>query len=392
MKRFAVLGRGTAGALAAIQASSELKNSEIVWVFDPETPTQAVGEGTTLDVVKTLSMDFNFRHTDLNKIDGHFKTGILKNGWGKTGEEFVHQFIPPSVAYHINAIKLQNFIFDKLKERKNVRIVEKNITSDQIDADYVIDCSGQPKTYNEYDLVTDIPVNSVYVTQCFWDYPKFNYSLTNAAKHGWYFGIPLQNRCSIGYLYNNTISTLEEVKEDVQHVFAKYQLTPSDTTNAFSFKNYYRKKILTEKVTYNGNCGFFLEPLEATTILNIIAVNKAAIQIFIKNESAHKIYSTKTNGDAINYLESIIDMISLHYMAGSVYETKFWKYAQKMGEKRFSSSLQTNERLNNLIKYILDPNYNYHDHSKLGYGSWAPFSWYDNIKGLGVEEKIRSFL
>ena len=55
-----------------------------------------------------------------------------------------------------------------------------------------------------------------------------------------YGGIPLQNRCSIGYMYNNKINSLEEVKEDVKNIFEEFNLQPSETTNAFSFKNYYR--------------------------------------------------------------------------------------------------------------------------------------------------------
>ena len=404
MKKFAVLGRGTAGALTAAMANYLLVrrkkfNCEIEWIFDPETPTQAVGEGTTLNVCTTLRNCLDFRHHDLHKIDGNFKTGILKNGWGTANEEFVHNFLPPITSYHFNAIKLQNYIFEELRKSSNIKIVEEKITSDKIDADYIVDCSGKPKEIDDRFVVpSEIPVNAVYVTQCFWDHPKFAYSLTNAAKHGWYFGIPLQNRCSIGYLYNKDLNTIDEIKEDVQQVFEKYNLVPSDVTNAFHFKNYYRKKTFTERISYNGNCSFFIEPLEATTLSTVDIVAQSSINSFINttiNKLNKETFYTKFNTSITNEIESIIDMIMLHYMAGSKYKSKFWDYASENGETRIKNSLKNKIKFQKILKHNFSPNFNYYDSFKLdnlNYGSWSSFSWHDNITGLGLNDRIRSML
>jgi hypothetical protein len=84
-------------------------------------------------------------------------------------------------------------------------------------------------------------------------------------KYGWVFGIPLQNRISIGYLYNSDINSIEDIKKDIQNVFDEYHLTPSEKTQNFSFNSFYRKNNFSSKVIYNGNASFFLEPLEATS-------------------------------------------------------------------------------------------------------------------------------
>ena len=75
----------------------------------------------------------------------------------------------PNVAIHFNALKLQDFIEQKIKENyPNVKIIQGNKDTHNNDSDYILDCSGKPKSYEHYNLTEYIPVNSVYVTQCFW--------------------------------------------------------------------------------------------------------------------------------------------------------------------------------------------------------------------------------
>ena len=62
------------------------------------------------------------------------------------------EFLPPIVAYHFNANKLQDFIEDKLKTKVN--IIHKNITSlDNIDGDYILNCMGKTKNEDEYNSI-----------------------------------------------------------------------------------------------------------------------------------------------------------------------------------------------------------------------------------------------
>ena len=46
-KKIAIIGKGTAGCLTAINFTNN-SPLEIDWYFDPNTPEQSVGEGSTL--------------------------------------------------------------------------------------------------------------------------------------------------------------------------------------------------------------------------------------------------------------------------------------------------------------------------------------------------------
>lgn len=399
-KKVVILGRGTAGAInAAITVNNFVRthniDCEIDWIYDPSTPTQAVGEGTTLDVAEAMFNSLDFLHTDMPKIDANYKTGIFKSGWGKKNNEFVHHFFPPQAAFHINAVKFQNFVFEKLKQYPQVRTIEKRVASNEIDADFIFDCSGKPNITPDKFIIADyIPVNSVYVTQCFWEYPRFTYSLTNAAKHGWYFGIPLQNRCAIGYLYNNQISTLEEVKEDVQHVFERYQLTPSNTTNAFSFSNYFRKNVFEENIVYSGNSSFFLEPLEATTLSSVVNLARKTMAVWIHGEDK----SFHNNAFFNDFMVGISNVIMLHYLAGSSHENKFWNYATNKAETFIQNSLNNNLYFRKLVEFCIANPWKLEEaiflpeQFRKDFGTWPTRSFRSNITELGIADKLKSML
>lgn len=393
-KRVAIIGAGTAGAVSAAHFAYQenfKEKVEVEWYADSAIPAQAVGEGSNLVVPRHLLQIMNFTYNDLREVDGTFKSGIAKYNWGKKNSYYFHDFAPPTIGYHFNATKLQQYIVKRLEEQGRVSLVNKNVTSNSVDADYIVDCSGRPKVLDDnFHEFKNIPVNSVYVTQCFWEFPRFQYTLTIARPYGWVFGIPLQGRCSIGYLYNNNINTLEEVKEDVKNVFEQFNLTPSDTTNSFSFYSYCRKQNFTERVAFNGNASFFSEPLEATTIGNMMQINKLVTKILngeIPAARANKTYLFSNQG--------VLDMISLHYLAGSCFETKFWEHAETLAKRQICLAKE-NTLFRQLCEAAIAAIKNNSPYSKtlreakkLGeYGTWASIGYTTNIRGLGIEDKL----
>lgn len=416
MKKVAIIGKGTAGALSAMVAyEHSLKTNQkilIEWYFDSEKPTQAVGEGTTLVVPIAMAEGINFQHYQLNELDGTFKCGISKKNWSKS--DYVHPFQPPLVAYHFNALKLQDYILNVLKQQANVTIIDRNVSSSQIDADLIIDCSGKPDSYEDFILSPYMAVNSVHVTQCYWDNPRFFYTISDATKYGWVFGVPLQNRCSIGYLYNNKFNSLDEIKEDVKNIFQMYDLEPSDKTNSFSFENYYRKKNFSGNVAYNGNASFFLEPLEATSTSVIIKNAKNAILLMEQNFAPSAIH--EFNFDYIQMMESISTMIMTHYFAGSVFKTDFWTNAEQKAIECLRSHYKSHTEFRLILKYyfhcmnderVKNPFFDINllaKHDKKfksmidkmpkegNYGTWASTGWAFNLTGLNLYDKIKSHL
>lgn len=380
-KKLVVLGRGTAGAQALAHFHRWMPDCEVEWHFDPNIPPQAVGEGSLISLPRNLNTSLGFSHRDLKEIDGTFKIGIYKEGWGKNGTEFFHDFVPSDVAYHFNAVRLQNFVFDKLKDK--VKVVECNTTAQDIDADFIMDCSGRPTNYDAFNMSEHIAVNSVHVNQCFWDYPRFQYTLNIARPYGWVFGIPLANRCSIGYMYNNNINTLEEVKEDMKYIFEKYDLTPSDTTNSFSFNSYTRKQNYEGRIAYNGNASFFLEPLEATSLGVMDEIQRNAFDVWT---GAKSIDAAEASYQL--FLKEIEVFLMMHYLDGSKFQTKFWDFAKERAEKCFANINQDKRfvdayKKSRNVKTVLDC-----FEIDNVYGQWWSYSFFQNISGMGLHDKL----
>lgn len=396
MKKYAVIGRGTVGCMSALQMKLNFPDATVEWHYDPSIKPQAVGEGTTLTLPLLLNNTLGFGPRDFHLVDGYVKTGIFKRGWSPTEEEFIHEFPSPLVALHFNANKMQDYVYGRLKD--HVDLFEHNVTPDNIDADYIIDCSGRPKDYSQHSPSPYIPVNSVHVNQCYWDAPKFSHTLTIARPYGWVFGIPLQNRCSVGYLYNNEINTLEEVKEDIKAIFSDFDLIPSEDTNSFSFKNYSKNRNFTDRVASNGNASFFLEPLEAMSFgmaNNVIDNAMNCIQGAYSTEQANMEYVT--------LIRNVERIIMLHYFAGSKYNTPFWDYAQERGERCMENG-KYDEAFCTMVKHaypagifgkapevIFNSGRASMDFLNLNNLWWSP-SWAQNLDGLGIRNKLEKIL
>ena len=397
-KKVAILGRGTAGAISATLLYKK-EGFNVDWIYDSNIKTQAVGEGSILGLPKLLYKHLGFTFADLNSIDGTFKIGLKKDGWGNLDKPFFHYFTSGEYGYHFNALKLQDFVTDRVSDAIN--LCDMNVKSyDDIDADHIIDCSGRKAIDDSYTMSEYMPINSAYVTQCYWDVPKFNYTLAIARPYGWVFGVPLKNRCSIGYMYNNKINSLDEVKEDVKHLFEEYDLIPSEHTNSITFPNYYKKQNYTDRVSYNGNASFFLEPLEATSISFMTDITEHTILFLNRTISlnmANNFYDSRVN--------EIENVIMMHYFAGSKYKTEFWQNAKTLGYKNLQDSamyfkeivgysLREEFKLGS-VKHINanhPPNHTGHmpQHILNEYGTWTPGSFNLNIHGLGIDKELKS--
>lgn len=384
-KKLSIIGKGTAGSQAVMYFLHHAPDWEISWYFDPQISPQSVGEGSTLSLPRNLFTCLNFNYSDLDLIDSTLKVGIYKSGWGKNREDFLHQFPPPQTSLHFNAVALQNYIFERVKDK--VTIIPENISHDNIDSNFIMDCSGKPNNYDDFIKSSHIPVNAAYVTQCYWEYPRFQHTLTICRPYGWVFGIPLKNRCSIGYLYNRNINCENEIKKDVQNIFEDYNLIPSENTNSLIFENYYRKKNFEERVVYNGNASFFLEPLEATSIELMNIIFRYSFDLwnnFIDLEIANNAYKRT--------ISEIENMIMMHYFSGSNYNSQFWKYAQNLGQDRLENSIKSDSKFSLFLsKALSDKNENMH---KCGdeYGTWWTGSFTQNIFGFGIENDIMKII
>jgi len=354
---------------------------EVVWYFDPNKPAQSVGEGSTPALPTDLGRYMNFNYGDLKKVNGTYKNGILKENWGTREQSFMHPFMPPEIGMHFSATNIQDYIYENLKDQ--VSIIESEVDPYSVDSDFVLNASGTPKNFDDFNLSKYVPVNSAHVVQCAWDAPEFDYTLTIAGKHGWIFGIPLQNRCSIGYIYNNTISSIEDLQEDMQKIFDDYGLTPSSVPNNINFNNYYRKVNYEDggRIVHNGNASFFLEPLEATSFATARQIYDQAARVWAgidDHEQANDLY--------LKMLEGTEAVLMLHYVAGSAFNTPFWEYAKDLGMKRLDITSRDADfiKIYNIAKHEGKNNIALGGPAQIGYGPWSAYSHGVNLLNLGI--------
>lgn len=383
MKKLTVIGRGTVGG---VTVAHFLKHTdwEIDWIFDETIPTAAVGEGSDLRLLHTLVDTLELTSKDLFDMNGTIKTGVYKKNWGgKT--EFIHPFLIDTHAIHFNAKELHEKIFEKINGHPRVNIKNEHVKDpESLDSDYVIVCTGNPKKItDEFVKIKDIPVNSVYVTQCYWDAPKFSNTLQIAMEHGWVFGVPLQNRVAIGYLYNDKYATLNDVKQDVEKIFKDYNLTPSDQTINFNVIQYYRKQNFSNKVIYNGNASFFIDPMEATAVGLSTQINRWAWDLWHGNlsiEQCQEFYE--------NEIESITLMILMHYLAGSIYSNSFWKYAYKKAYKAIKVQFKNKTNWARYICSSMQKNYTV-PIDEGWFHPWGKKNYEINIDGMNLRNKFK---
>jgi hypothetical protein len=203
------------------------------------------------------------------------------------------------------------------------------------------------------------------------------------------FGIPLKTRCSIGYIYNSDWNKEDEVTEDVQELLDEFGLVP-ESTRTLHFSNYSKKQNYTDRIIYNGNASYFLEPLEATSTGFATGIMQNALQVWngtLSVEEAQLMYNTE--------MDEIESMICLHYLAGSIYKTPFWDMAKKLGLNKIESDFKKDNEVAKIIKKSLFHNSKYYNNGEnnLGeVGTWPVRSYVQNIEGMEIREKIKSLL
>ena len=380
-RKLALVGRGTVGCLAAAHF---LRHTDwyIDWIYDPNVPAVSVGEGTTLLTPKSLYQNLGWYWSDMQELGFTPKTGIYKENWGNVGN-FTHPFPVGSTGIHFNAVAFQDKAFNQISKDKRVSLIEKNISDyENLDSDYVLVCSGSPNDLDSFVQHEEIPVNAAYVTQCYWPSARFTDTLTIARPYGWVFGIPLQNRCSIGYLYNKNFNSLEDIQEDLKEVFHNLSLEPSTTTNHIYFNNYSRKHNYTSKVAYDGNASFFLEPLEATSLVVAEHVYRYAYDVWANISSVDK-----ANGWYNNYIKDVKAMISLHYMAGSVFDTPFWISAKDKSTKYIKNLFDKDD----YFAYNLLQSIDSKTQEDMEMGAWNIWSYGYNVERLGIKDTLKGF-
>tara|TARA_B110000503_G_scaffold12801_1_gene17430 strand:- start:16158 stop:17390 length:1233 start_codon:yes stop_codon:yes gene_type:complete len=344
MIKIAVVGIGTVG----IQSLSHLlgfldNNFEITAIYDPNIKILGVGESSQPDFLVSLHKGANFKITeDAHHLDATIKLGAKWINWRK--EDFTMTLDPPFMAMHFNNFKLKEFCFQRFKQlwKEKFQIIKGNVSSIEningnyaqvnvddksYNFDFVMDCRGYPEDFSNYETVESIPVNHalIHVKDTPGDWTT---TINQATEHGWMFGLPLQTRNAWGYLYNDTISSKQEVVDDMCKIF---KLDESNLNlKEFSFKNYKAKQYFDGRVMLNGNRALFYEPLEALANGFYNNVIRNFFDYVTEDKSISNFHSVPTINNRLTQLADSNEMfINFIYHGGSNFNSKFWKFAKQ---------------------------------------------------------------
>ena len=102
LRKIAVVGRGTAGSLAAASVTRLHPDSdhELHHIYDSRIPVIGVGEGSWPSLVRELQQLTSLPHdTVQRRLSGTRKYGVAFEGWGRRDRDFTHYFTPQQVSY-----------------------------------------------------------------------------------------------------------------------------------------------------------------------------------------------------------------------------------------------------------------------------------------------------
>jgi len=338
-KRICIIGAGSAGVITAAQLCANVPNGyEIVSVYDPNTPILGIGESTNSGIIRVLEQACQFSFIDdMHEMDSTLKFGNKFIDWRK--DEWLNPLLDGGIAIHINNFKLKEFVFKRLLKLwpKKFQIIEATVLDirnvhdgalvemDKVSLifDYVIDTRGFPKDWTNYHLVDSLPINRAIIHTVY-EPGDWQYTEHQATKNGWMFGIPLINRRTYGYLFNDNITSREEALEDISNIFNTTidQIGRHEGQMEYQFKSYYSTGVFDGHIMKNGNRAIFFEPISASSIFFYIYTNYIFIDFLKGNISQEQV-----NKQFINYAQKLEDLICFFYHGGSIHNTAFWNFA-----------------------------------------------------------------
>ena len=368
--KITILGAGNAGCMSLLHfyyyQNYINENLQLELIYDKNIDPVPVGQGTNV-----ASSDLIWRSLDINILSKNSfsftpKHGILYENWGKKQKDMFHPFPFGRYAYHQDPAEFQKFV---LKNVKNVKIIDTGLKKyTDIDSDFIVDCTGTPKSFKKYHKLIN-PLNHVLLSTL--PYESYEYTKTTATPDGWCFQIPLKDKVSLGYNFNSKITSIKQAKKNFKNIFGVNKIHKD-----FSYNQYLAKEPISKdgRVCLNGNKLFFLEPLEATAISCYVTVCQHLFDW---------LFLDKKNKDEINYaikehMYRVERFILLHYANGSKYNTKFWSFAKNTYDKNTNQEMVDFVEISKKYKEEDGRNVKY---EKI-YAQWPTWSvkmWYDYV-------------
>ena len=355
LRKIAVIGRGTAGSLAAAAVTRLHPDGdhELHHIHDSRIPVIGVGEGSWPSLVGHLQQLTALPHeTVQQRLQGTRKYGVAFEGWGRRNRDFTHYFTPQQVsyAYHLSADLLAELLHESTRARHvNAKVL--GIT--RVDGgaevefedraperyDLVFDARGFPRDLDpdRHIPISFIPTDTAVIRRCpaivgdGRDGPVLQHTYTRAVArpHGWIFVIPLVAHTSYGYIFNRDVSGLAEVEADFDAFLEADGAPEFEQRAVIPFPNFVHRQIYDGAVARIGNRAAFMEPLEATAIVSAQFQIGMVLQTRLNRPVEHLERDAPViNRFLVNEMLAYGLFVGWHYSCGSRYDSGFWRYAR----------------------------------------------------------------
>ncbi len=356
LRKIAVVGRGTAGALAAASVTRQLPDAdhELHHIYDSRIPVIGVGEGSWPSLVQELHELTGLPHeTVQQRLNGTRKYGVAFEGWGRRDRDFTHYFTPQQVsyAYHLSA----DFMGELLEEGTRARHIDARVVDiTRVEGgalvefedraperyDLVFDARGFPRELDadEHIDISFIPTNTAVIRRC----PAIIESTQNgpvlqptytravARPHGWVFVIPLTVHTSYGYIFNRDVTSLEEVESDFDEFLESDGVSEFEQRAVIPFPNFVHRRIFDGAIARVGNAAAFMEPLEATAIVSA----QLQIGMVLRTRLNRPVEHLERDAPVVNrfLIGNMLGyglFVGWHYSCGSIHDSEFWRHARE---------------------------------------------------------------
>lgn len=336
--KIAIIGKGTSSIIQACVCI--INKYEIEIFYDPDIPPVSVGESTTPHFPNLVYEALGFKMDDL--IEGGLmsrKRGAAFINWG-TGTPWVHGFggHPPDAnngtgSFHFDTVILNKFLNDEL-EKKGIKYRAEKVESiiDNEDHvlvnnkkyDFVVNCTGWNYDHSKSitPLFYTVDAGYLYRDDNFEVMPGLiskDLTVHNATEDGWEFNLPFpkENVVRKGYLFNTNYISPEEVTKKLERKGKKGKIITWRPKRA-------RLILESTRVAANGNRLFFVEPLQAYSVLMYIEfANQICEYIALKPDNLKRCaYNLKYERLMISYEQEL----AFHYQYGSTFkDSRFWQ-------------------------------------------------------------------
>jgi tryptophan halogenase len=302
--------------------------------------------------------DQNFKdYAFVEKFSNNFQVPYVKNNDAINMNNFSH------VAIHFDATLLAKYL-RLVGESRGILRKEGIVTEifqdsegyinkiktdkEDIECDFIFDCSGfkriiigkfyksKWRSYSEY-----LPVKKAipFFLNIDEDIPPYTEAI--AMNYGWMWKIPLQNRYGCGYAYDSNYLSDEEAKKEIEDFLGFEPTYPRKDKGSFNFEAGCFEEIWNKNCLAVGLSSGFLEPLEATSIMQSIIVLTRFMSdkqnLITKNNFVKK----RFNDIYLKETKEIVNFLYLHYITNKE-NNNFWKNFSK------------NNKMPEEVKYVLN--------------------------------------